>query len=155
MPTLILLARVELQSGQYEKALEYSRQIQKIQPELFMGHELAGDAWMQMNAYAEAGVAYTQAWDRKPSATLVTKLSEATLLTGKTEEAVSILRTWLDDRPEVVRVQEFQGTARLDNDGFYLVPRDSHHGPYGGNMSDKVLGLVVWLAVLQGRFSSL
>ena len=95
-------------------ALEYARQLQKIQPELYMGHELAGDAWMQKNAYAEAGVAYTQAWDRKPSAELVTKLSEATFLTGNTGKAVSILLTWLVDHPEDARVQQFLGTMYLN-----------------------------------------
>ena len=56
---------------------------------------------------------------------------------------------------QVVGVQILQGAARLGNDGFYLVLGDSQRGPYGGNMPDKVSGLVVWLGALQGCFSSL
>ncbi len=56
---------------------------------------------------------------------------------------------------QVVGVQILQGAPRLGNDGFHLVGRDSQHGPYGGNMSDKVSGFVIWLGLLQGSFSSL
>ena len=56
---------------------------------------------------------------------------------------------------QVVGVQILQGAARLGNDGFCLVLSDRQRGPYGGNMSDKVSGLVVWFGALQGGFSSL
>jgi len=78
-----------------------------------MGYELAGDAWIQMNGYAEAGAAYAQARDRKPSAELVIKLSEAASRMGQHEEAVSILRAWLTEHPEDARVQHFLGATYL------------------------------------------
>jgi hypothetical protein len=42
----------------------------------------------------------------------------------------------------------------VGNDGFYLLLTNSHHGPCGGNLSYKILGLVVWLGALQGCLSS-
>ena len=56
---------------------------------------------------------------------------------------------------QVVGVQILQGAARLGNDGFRLMPSDRQRGPYGGDPSDKVAGLVVRLGALQGRFSRL
>ncbi len=56
---------------------------------------------------------------------------------------------------QVVGMQILQGTARLGNDGFYIMLTDSHHGPQGGNMSYKVLDLVVCLGTIQSCFSSL
>jgi hypothetical protein len=52
-------------------------------------------------------------------------------------------------------VQILQGTARLIDDGFCIVLNDSQGGSQGGNTSDKVLGPVVHLGAVQGRFSSL
>jgi putative PEP-CTERM system TPR-repeat lipoprotein len=145
VPTLVLLARVELQSGQYEMALEYASRIQKVQPELFVGYELAGDAWMQMNSYAEARAAYAQAWDRKPSAELVIKLSEAASRTGQHEEAISILRAWLAEHTEDARVQQFLGATYLNMEQNDMATR--HYEKVLETEPDNVVALnnLAWL----------
>jgi hypothetical protein len=56
---------------------------------------------------------------------------------------------------QVVGMQILQSTARLGYDGFYLVLINSHRGPNGGNTSDKISGLVVWLGTLQSCLSRL
>jgi putative PEP-CTERM system TPR-repeat lipoprotein len=113
-PALVLMAGVELQSGHYEQALEYTEQIQKALPGLYMGYELAGDARMAMKDHAEAKTAYDQAWDLVPSATLAIKLSKAAMRSGKQEEAPEVLLAWLNDHPDDARSLQFLGATYQD-----------------------------------------
>ena len=114
VPALVLMARAEQQSGNYEQALEYANQIQKVQPDLYMGYELGGDAWMARENDVEARAAYAQAWERQPSATLAIKLSAAARRSGKPEEATQPLLAWLNDHPDDVRAQQFLATTYQD-----------------------------------------
>jgi hypothetical protein len=52
-------------------------------------------------------------------------------------------------------VQVLQGAARLDDRGFRLVLEERQRGSYGGNLSDKVAGLVIEIGILHGSFSRL
>jgi tetratricopeptide (TPR) repeat protein len=114
VPALVLMVGVELQSSQYGQALGYAEQIQKAKPDLYMGYELAGDARMARKEHAEAKIAYTQAWDLDPSATLAIKLSETLKRSGKQEEATAALLVWLNDHPDDARPLQFLGTTYQD-----------------------------------------
>ena len=54
-----------------------------------------------------------------------------------------------------MRMQMLQGTARLGNDGCYIVLHDRQRGPHAGNLSEKVPRPVVWFSALQCGFGSL
>lgn len=116
---LVLLVKVELQSAHYERALGYARQIQNIQPDLNMGYELAGDAWVAEKKYAEANTAYAQAWERKQSSSLAIKLSDAAMRSGKPDETPQPLLIWLNEHPDDTGVLQYLGTAyqSLGKDG--------------------------------------
>ena len=111
VPALALMANVELKTGNYESALNDALQIQKAQPDLYMGYELAGDSWMSRKDHTEAETAYAQAWQRNKSAELAIKYSEALTRSGKPEDAVKPLREWLETNPEDARVLQSLGTA--------------------------------------------
>lgn len=111
---LVLMASLELQSGHFDKALNYAAKVQKIQPDLYMGYELAGDALMNKKDYAAAKTRYEQAWQRKSSAGLVIKLSGASARAGRFVEAAKPLIAWLDDHPDDVRVLQLLGAAHLN-----------------------------------------
>ena len=111
VPALALMANVELKTGNYESALNDALQIQKAQPELYIGYELAGDSWMSSKDHTKAETAYAQAWQRNKSAELAIKYSEALTRSGKPEDAVKPLREWLETNPEDARVLQFLGTA--------------------------------------------
>ena len=110
-PALVLMANLELRSGHYDQALEVAGKIQKAQPDLYMGHEIAGDALMTMKKYADAKASYEQAWERKKFAELAIKLSEASTRSSKFEEATKPLLTWLSEHPDDARVLQFLGSA--------------------------------------------
>src|SRR5262245_58343556 len=65
-------------------------------------------------------------------------------IVGITQRPVSV-----SAQRQVVGVQILQGAARLDKHGFYLVPGESQRSPCGGDLSNKILGLVVRLGALQ------
>ncbi|MBK8163180.1 MAG: PEP-CTERM system TPR-repeat protein PrsT [Gammaproteobacteria bacterium] len=111
VPALLLMARAHLQSGNYDLALESADKAQKAQPELYMGYELAGDAWMGRKNYIKAKGVYTQAWERNQTAELAIKLSEALTQSGQPEKAVDILSDWLNDHTGDTRVRQFLGTT--------------------------------------------
>lgn len=111
VPALVLMANLELRSGNNEQALQYAGKIQKTQPDLYMGYEIAGDASMLKKNHADAKVSYEQAWGRKQLSGLAIKLSEASTRSGEFEEATKPLLTWLSDNPSDARALQFLGTA--------------------------------------------
>ncbi len=111
IPALMLLARVDLETGYYQQALEYLDQVQKIQPDLPMSYELAGDAWIARNEHVKALSAYKKVWSLEPSGALAVKLSEALTQSGMSEEAHAVLLAWLDDHPDDARSLQFLGTG--------------------------------------------
>jgi hypothetical protein len=56
---------------------------------------------------------------------------------------------------QVVGVQILKGAARLGDDGFHILLNDGQSGPYGGNVSYQVSGLLIRRGLLQGCFSRL
>ena len=111
MLALVLMVKVELQSGYFEQALKYARQIQNIQPDLSLGYELAGDAWVAEKKYAEANTAYAQAWEREQSSVLAIKLSDTAMRSGKPDDALKSLLAWLNEHPDDVQTRQLLGTT--------------------------------------------
>jgi Flp pilus assembly protein TadD len=107
----LALARLEIQAGAYDAALDYSARAVKTDPESYAGYELAGSAWMGKQDYAEAAKAYMQAWERRQSSGLVLKLSHAFAGAGNHAEAASYLEQWLGKHEGDVRAREFLGTV--------------------------------------------
>jgi len=111
LPALVLMTKLELQSGRYDQALQYVSQVQKTQPDLYVGYELAGDVSMSKKDYTAAKASYEQAWQRKRLVGLAIKLSEASMRISKLEEATKPLLTWLIDHPDDAQVLQFLGTV--------------------------------------------
>lgn len=105
VPALVLAASLASRSGAFDEALGYAKKVQKIQPDLYVGYELAGDALMSKNEYAAAKFNYEQAWQRKPQAALLIKQSDALARAGSTAEAVRVLLSWLEQNPGDSRVR--------------------------------------------------
>ena len=111
VPALALIANVELQSGNREKALKYAMQIQKSQPDLYIGYELAGDIQRSDGNATGAAAAYAQAWQRKQSSALAIKSADVSTRIGKAEQAASILQTWISKHPDDASALQHLGTT--------------------------------------------
>ena len=95
-----LLAETELKDGNFEKSLEYSKTLQKQQPENYIGHMLEGDAWMAKQNYNRAHHAYDNAWQRLQTAQLAKRLFLASKNTSSLQKAIGPLLTWLQNKPD-------------------------------------------------------
>lgn len=111
VPALVLMTGLELHTTNYVKALASAEKIQKVQPEFYLGYELAGDASMIKKDYLAAKNNYEHALKLKQFSELIIKLSEVSTRTGKFEEATKILLTWLGDHPDEARVLQFLGAT--------------------------------------------
>ncbi|MDT8281572.1 MAG: PEP-CTERM system TPR-repeat protein PrsT [Gammaproteobacteria bacterium] len=114
-PALLVLARTEQRSENYEQAMKYARQLQKVQPDEYMAYELIGDVSMLTKDYPQASEAYNRAVAIKPDSEMVIKQYEALMRLSRTSEAKDVLRSWLNTHPDDVRVNEFLGNAYLAN----------------------------------------
>lgn len=111
LPVLVQMARLEMQAGAYDAALDYSARAVKTDPGSYAGYELAGNAWMGKQDYAEAGKAYMQAWERRQTSGLVLRLSHALAGAGNYTGAAGYLEQWLGEHEGDVRAREFLGTV--------------------------------------------
>ena len=110
-PALVLMATLELQAANYDQAYKYAMEIQKVQPDLYMGYELAGNALMAKKDHVGAKFNYEKALKYNQTTDLVIKLSEASARSGKFEEGTKPLLAWLSDHPKDSRVLQFLGMA--------------------------------------------
>jgi putative PEP-CTERM system TPR-repeat lipoprotein len=108
---LVLMANMEMQTHNYERALAYSRQIQQAEPAQYVGYELAGTVWMARENYPEAAAAYAQAWEHGQTPGLAIRFSEALSRSGNADGAIRPLLAWLDGNPGDVRVRQYLGTV--------------------------------------------
>jgi putative PEP-CTERM system TPR-repeat lipoprotein len=111
VPALVLMARMEINSGAPVQALQYSKRIQQAHPELFLGYELAGDVFMNGKDYAEAAAQYALAWERMNSAGIVIKRAENASRSGNPAAATGYLQDWLIGHPDDVQVMQFLATT--------------------------------------------
>ena len=105
VPALALAASLALRSGAFDKALGYAKKIQRIQPDLYVGYDLAGDALMSKKEYEAARLDYERAMKRKPLPGLIIKQSRALVQAGSSAEAVGLLSSWLERHPDESRVR--------------------------------------------------
>lgn len=109
-----LLARLEIESGAHDRALQLSKQLQKAYPELYLGHELAGDALLSQGDYEGAGREYAAARERLQRVDLVIKQAENASRSGNRAAGVGYLQAWLAEHPDDVQAMQFLGTTWQD-----------------------------------------
>jgi Tfp pilus assembly protein PilF len=109
------MARLELQSGDYEQAFEYILRAQKIQPDQYRIHELGGDIAVLAENYEVANDYYQKARSIKSDSELVIKSAEAFNRMAQHDQAINLLKEWLSKHPDDVRARQFLGSAYLNN----------------------------------------
>lgn len=107
---LALLARLEISAQDYDKSVQYSKDIQQAYPELYLGYELNGDALAGNAKLADAARLYTLAWDRLPSEELAIKRADIASRGSNFTAAVGYLQEWIDGHPDAIRAREFLGS---------------------------------------------
>jgi Tfp pilus assembly protein PilF len=98
--TISLLAETELQDRNLDKSLKYAKELQKQQPEHFIGYMHEGDIWMAKQNYNKALYAYDNAWQRQQTANLAKRLFLAANNISSLDKAVEPLLSWLENNPD-------------------------------------------------------
>ena len=93
------MAMLEYQIGRYGDSLRVARQIQRHDPKLAIGYALEGDSLMAQQQFAAAEKAYQNAFARRKSGALATKLHAALNQSGRAKEADAGLLQWLREQP--------------------------------------------------------
>lgn len=98
-PSLRLLAGLELQAGNPERAAEVAAELQSAAPDAAAGYLLAGRAHWQMQARDQAKADFQAALERGPSRLAVHRLFQIHRHQGHPERAEALLTEWLGAHP--------------------------------------------------------
>lgn len=108
-----LLVRLEIQAGNAQQALAYSKLLQQARPGSYLGYELAGDSLMAAGDFAQADAAYRRAIGLQPAGRLQVKLADNAARSGQLQTGMELLQQWLESHPDDVGVWQSLGTALL------------------------------------------
>lgn len=113
VPSRALLARLEMDAGDEERALAIARELQVIDPASAAGDLLVGDILMALGAPAEAAAAFASAMDKAPNTELAWRLYRARRDAGEAETALAGLEAWAAARPRDYPAQRAVAVAYI------------------------------------------
>ncbi len=105
LTSLVTKAKLELQIGNRDAALQIAEQIQEKHPTTSVGYQLEGEILMQDNRFSEAAKRFERGYVQKPSAQLALLLHSAHKGAGDYEASLDALRNWLDEHADDVPVR--------------------------------------------------
>lgn len=108
---MTLMAETEFKDGNLDKSLEYSKRLQKAQPDSYLGYILEGNIWNAKQNYNNAHSAYSHAWNHQQTADLATKLFITSRYSMDFKEAIKPLITWMSTHPNDKTTRFFLATA--------------------------------------------
>lgn len=108
---LTLLAETEFKEGNYEKSLEYTKQLQKTQPELYLGYLLEGNIWMAKKDNTKAHSAFSHAWEHQQTSDLAINLFATSRYSTNFKEAIKPVLTWMKANPDDNTTRFFLASA--------------------------------------------
>lgn len=108
---MTLMAEAEFKDGNLERSLEYSKHLQKAQPESYLGYLLEGNIWIAKQNYDSAYTAFSHAWKYQQTADLATKLFITSKHTMDFNDAIKPLISWMDSHPNDKTTRFFLATA--------------------------------------------
>ena len=103
----VLLATIDLRTGQYDDALKLAREIKKQRPQSAIGLTLEGDILMAQKQFAAAARTYDKALGVEKNGLLMIKLHQALSAGGDSKEADKRLLQWLQDQPKDIAARSY------------------------------------------------
>jgi len=111
----LALATLEGRQNNIDGALAIAKQIQKQRPTEAVSFVLEGDLLASQKKYAPAAAAYERVLTLSKSPGVNIKLHQALINAGRTKEADTKLAKWIQDHPEDLSTQVYQGEILLQN----------------------------------------
>ena len=97
---MVLLARVELYSGNFDRSLLLANKIIKAVPDSAVGYIAKGDAHGARKEYREALAAYDKAWSFTPVREVLLRRFKAKRRLASAEQAYPLLTDWMKEHPD-------------------------------------------------------
>lgn len=113
--SLDALIRLEIKTGNGEKALQIARQVQQLLPTLALGFEREGDIHLYQKHPGPAVKAYEQALARHAGSNELIKLHRAHTQAGNRETANRYLNDWLRRHPDDLIVRAYAAENDIVN----------------------------------------
>jgi tetratricopeptide (TPR) repeat protein len=142
---------IDLRSTGVEAAMATADRLQSQDRDFPTIRALKGDIFLAANRPLDAVNAFNEAFKAAPSNTLVTRLAGAMLRSGKADDAVKLLITWLEKRSDDMVATEqlseiYIATGKYDDAAKYLeaVLKQKPHDPVA-------LNNLAWVYQQQGK----
>lgn len=113
MRNVILLARVEQDTGNYDRAMKLAEEVIKVAPDSAAGYVLKGDALLATKKNEQALEAFDKAWSFIQNQDIALRRFKVTRRLSGIEQAVPILTGWLKQQPDDAGVALELATAYL------------------------------------------
>jgi len=111
-------ARVKLQEGKTDEALEIAGKLQVDNKDSSVGYLLAGDIYMSLTRYDEARVSYMEAQKLNPTRKTLYKLYNSYYALGQNKEGQQLLLSWVTDHPKDFGARyDYANILLVTNDG--------------------------------------
>ncbi|MCG6939545.1 MAG: PEP-CTERM system TPR-repeat protein PrsT [Gammaproteobacteria bacterium] len=148
---ITLMAETEFKEGHLDKSLEYTKLLQKTQPESYIGYLLEGNIWVSKADYNKAYTAFALAWKYQHTADLAIKLFMAAKHSMDFKAAIEPLTTWLNTHPNDSTTRFFLAMTYQNAED-----NDSAIAEYETILKDKpdnaaVLNNLAWLYSLKNN----
>jgi putative PEP-CTERM system TPR-repeat lipoprotein len=108
---LLLLANIEQAERHFDKAISFSRKVQKIKPDLYLGYASEGETQLAAGKFKAASDAFKKANQIEPSSVLAIKRASVLIKTDRLEQAKQPLLQWLKTHPDDVSVRLYLGSV--------------------------------------------
>ncbi|MDX2507682.1 MAG: PEP-CTERM system TPR-repeat protein PrsT [Gammaproteobacteria bacterium] len=145
-----LMAETEFKESNYDKSLSYAKQLQNVQPQLYIGYLHEGNAWMAKQDYNRAHSAFSKAWKHQQTANLAKRLFTVSKHTANFEDAIKPLLTWLNDHPNDKSLRFFLAAQYQDAEQNDNAIREYEKIIEGTPDNGAALNNLAWLYHLKG-----
>jgi putative PEP-CTERM system TPR-repeat lipoprotein len=105
----LALAALEARGGDTNGAIDLAHQIQKQHSKEAIGFSLEGDLLASQKKFMPAVLAYEKAVSLAKSSDLIVKLHQTMTAAGKGKDADAHLAKWIQDNPDELAAQAYQG----------------------------------------------
>lgn len=111
--------------GNLDQALDQTRELIRLHPDIALGQRMTGDILMQRGDYHQAATAYDAALKIAPESQLLLLKVRAERAAGDPRKALAHLQQWLDNHPDDVKVHEVLA-AIFNHEGAFEQARDHY-----------------------------
>lgn len=107
---LLLQSAIDTLDKRYQAAIDGSRKVQKLNPQLYLGYEAEGNAYLASKRYQQAAIAFDRAFKLQPSSETAIRLAGVLVETGDNVRALHIMKQWIQSHADDTNALQYLGS---------------------------------------------